>query len=366
MERPIYTIEPPTWAETAKIPMANYTARLGDRTIGLGHPCLLSFEAGATHSGLESCKRLCTAVAKAGGEAVKFQTTRTEELMTDREVRIEYTTATGKSSESIYDALKRRELSNDEWASLKKHCDDLGLLFISTPTGPNTVDLLANLKAAAIKISKSDINHTVLIEQAANTGIPIILDAREKFQDVERALQICERANNSNVIVMHCPSGYPAESAGLHLSAISVIREIFRVPVAYSDHSVGTAISYAVMGLGVDMLEKTITEDKYADQVEQWMSLEPHELEEFVKTAREIEQAKGDPRIIFNSRVNAVYRRSIVASRDISVGEVLDLDNLTFMRPGTFLSVDQIDAVKGRTAARAIAQGEYLSLDDVE
>ena len=340
------------------------TVRIGKREVGEGHPVFVSFEAGATHGGLESAKALCRAAAEAGADAVKFQTVRADDLMTSREARIEFETARGKTSESVYGALERRELAFDDWRRLKAYCDSLGLAFISTPSGPETVDLLAEIGAAAIKVSKSDVNHRALIDYIARKGVPVILDGRERFEDVEQAARICEGHGLHDIVIMHCPSGYPAEHAGIHLRAIRHIREIYGYPVGYSDHSVGTAMNFAAIALGADLLEKTITADRGTEAVEHYMSLEPQELKGFVQQVRAVESALGDPRIIFSSRVNAEHRRSIQARRTIAKGAVIRLEHLDFRRPGTHLPADRYQEVVGRTAARDIPAGEFLSSAD--
>jgi len=340
------------------------SVKIGGRQVGEGHPVFISFEAGATHGGLDSARALCKAAAEAGADAVKFQTVRATDLMT-KDAQIEFETPSGRRSESVRGALERRELGFDDWKRLKDYCDKLKLAFISTPSGPETVDLLAEIGAAAIKVSKSDVNHRVLIDYIARKRLPVILDGRERFEDVEQAARICESHGLLDIVVMHCPSGYPAQHAGIHLRAIRHIKEIFGYPVGYSDHSVGTAMNFAAIALGADLIEKTITADRRTEAVEHYMSLEPHELAAFVKEVRAVEAALGDPRIIFSSRVNAEHRRSIQARHAIRAGAVIRLEDLDFRRPGTRLAADRYEEVVGRTAARDIPAGEFLSAADL-
>jgi len=340
------------------------SVKIGGRQVGEGHPVFISFEAGATHGGLDSARALCKAAAEAGADAVKFQTVRATDLMT-KDAQIEFETPRGRRSESVRGALERRELGFDDWKRLKDYCDKLKLAFISTPSGPETVDLLAEIGAAAIKVSKSDVNHRVLIDYIARKRLPVILDGRERFEDVEQAARICESHGLLDIVVMHCPSGYPAQHAGIHLRAIRHIKEIFGYPVGYSDHSVGTAMNFAAIALGADLIEKTITADRRTEAVEHYMSLEPHELAAFVKEVRAVEAALGDPRIIFSSRVNAEHRRSIQARHAIRAGAVIRLEDLDFRRPGTRLAADRYEEVVGRTAARDIPAGEFLSAADL-
>jgi len=339
------------------------TVKIGRKQVGEGHPVFISLEAGATHAGLDSAKALCKAAAEAGADAVKFQTVRAADLMTS-DAKIEFETAKGKKSESVRGALERRELSFDDWKRLKDYCDKLKLAFISTPSGPETVDLLAEIGAAAIKVSMSDVNHRALIDYIARKKIPVILDGRERFEDVEQAARICEGHGLHDIVIMHCPSGYPAQHAGIHLRAIRHIKEIFGYPVGYSDHSVGTAMNFAAIALGADLLEKTITADRATEAVEHYMSLEPRELAGFVKDVRAVEAALGDPRIIFSSRVNAEHRRSIQAKRAIAKGATIRLEDLDFRRPGTRLPADRYEEIVGRKAARDIPAGEFLSPAD--
>lgn len=342
--------------------------KIADKIVGDGHPCFLSVEPGATHTGLESAKKLVKAAKEAGADAVKFQTIDTDELMSAESLthKVKFETSQGYREESIYKALKRRELTFDEWRELKAYCDKLGILFISTPSGPATIALLKEIGAAAIKISKSDVNNSYLIRLAAQTGLPVIMDAREKFRDVENGVKICEDEGVENIIIMHCPSGYPAEYAGIHLSVIPYIKEIFGYPVAYSDHSVGEIMNYAALGLGVNFIEKTITLDKSTNAVEHYMSLEPDELKNFIERIREVEKAFGNPRIIFNSRVKLSNRRSILAKNNIVKGAVIKLEDLTFKRPGTHLSVERYEEVVGKRAMRDIAADTFLSENDFE
>ncbi|MFC2091180.1 N-acetylneuraminate synthase family protein [Elusimicrobiota bacterium] len=344
------------------------SVKIGDKIIGDGHPCFISVEPGATHTGLESAKKLAKAAKEAGADAVKYQTMDTDELMSteSRKHMIDYRTPEGWKKESIYEALKRRELTFDEWRQLKGYCDDLGILFISTPSGPATVELLADINAAAIKVAKADVNNFYLVELIAQKKLPVIIDAREKFMDVERGVRICEEKGVRDIVIMHCPSGYPAEFAGIHLNVIPQIKEIFGYPVAYSDHSVGDYMNYAALGFGVNFLEKTITLDRNTDAVEHYMSLEPAELKVFIERIKEVEQAFGDPRVIFNSRVKDIHRRSIVTKQQIKKGQTIRIEDLTFKRPGSHLSVEVFNDVVGKKAVRDLECDIFLSEKDFE
>jgi len=310
---------------------------IGNKFVGIGKPCLITLEPSAKYENLDMAKKMIDAVAASGADAVKFQTFVTgesEKMMGKKDITIDFTTGTGKKSELVYDALKRRELSRDEWIELFNYTKKHNLLFISSPYFVETVDFLCDLGIDAFKISKGDINNVILIDKVAQTKLPIILDTREKFEDISIAIDICKKHGNEKIIIMHCPSGYPAENSGVHLNAIHTLQDKFEYPIAFADHSPGGIMNYAAVGLGVSMLEKTITPNKNIEHVEHFMSLELNELTTFVTNVREIENAMGDPKALMVSRVEESARRSLTAKCDIKKGEKITLDMIEFRRPG--------------------------------
>jgi len=257
--------------------------------------------------------------------------------------------------------MQRRELSRDEWKELAGYSRDLGLMFITSPYFPETIDFLVDLKVDAIKISKGDINNVLLIDQAAKTGLPIILDGREKITDVEKAVKICESNDNEQIVIMHCPSGYPTENSGVHLRAINGLQKKFDYPIGFADHSPGAMMNYAALSLGVKMLEVTITQDKSIEQSEHFMSLEPHELKSFIENVRAIEDAMGDANILFSSRVPENNRRHFVAKKDIHKDEEITYDLLDFRRPGNMgISVSEGFNILGKKSLINISKGTVL------
>ena len=343
------------------------TISLGRHRIGPDAPCYVSIEAGATHSGYESAIRMIEAAADAGAQAIKFQIIDTDALMADPSTRIQYQTADGsKSEERVYDALKRRELPYETWETLKHEADARDLDFIATPSGPETIDFLQSIGAAAVKVAKSDINHRYLIEHMAKSGLPVILDAREKFTDVEAAVSICEAHRNENIIIMHCPSGYPAEHAGIHLDVIRAITHLFPYPAGYADHSAGMHMNFAALGMGARCIEKSVSLDVSTDAVEHSIGLEPSELSSFVRQVREVDAALGDSRVLFNSRVNPDHRRSIQINQDLPEGTTIQLEHLAFRRPGHYWGVEHYEEALGKRTKCALKAGSWLKPEHLE
>jgi len=310
---------------------------IGNKKIGQGEACFISLEPSATYTNLEGAKKLTKASSEACADAVKFQTLfpgDSDRILGKKDLKVNFSTFTGKKDELMFDAIKRRELTKEQWKELVDYTKKLKLLFISSPYFLETVDFLTEINVDAIKVSKGDINNVILVEKIAKTKLPVILDGREKFDDVERAVKICEDNGNDQIIIMHCPSGYPAENSDVHLNAIKTIHEKYDYPVGFADHSLGDVMNYAAVALGANMLEKTIALDKTAERSEHYMSLEPNELKSFIQNIRSVESAMGTSEILNSSRVSEDLRRCFVAKKDIQKGEKISISMLDFKRPG--------------------------------
>jgi len=345
----------------------NVKVQIGKKSIGEGEPCFISLEPGATYSNIDDAKEMIKATAASGADAVKFQTFLTgdaERILGRKDITINFTTTTGKKKELVFDALKRRELTREEWIELIQYSRKQNISFITAPYFSETIDFLNETGVDAIKVSKGDINNVILIDKISKTNLPVILDGREKFEDVDKAIKICEKNNNKKIIIYHCPSGYPSENSGIHLRAIKAIHEKYPYPVGYADHSPNDTMNYAAVALGANMLEKTITQDKTKENVEHYMSLELDELKKFIQNIRAVEQAMGDAKILMTSRVEENARRSIVAKRNIEQGEKITVELLDFRRPGNMgiSAADGFDVI-GKKASKTIQEGTFLNWD---
>jgi N,N'-diacetyllegionaminate synthase len=326
-------------------------------------------EAGATHQGFESCKRIIDACAEAGANAIKFQSIFADDLLSDNSLSVRYTNYAGEEKDtSMYAALKSRELSWEQWEKLCNYAHERTLDFISTPSSFEGFKILFEI-GADIKITKGDQNHRYLIRQIvdylsqnARKETPVVyLDGREAIGEVAWAFDLLH-AIQVPVNIIHCPSGYPAPVAGTHLSAIPVLVQAFpNAIIGYADHSVGTALCFAAMGLGAGIIEKTVTERNDFDAPEHSMSLEiGWEVNDFTKAVRDVDEAYGDPGVIFSSRVNPIVRRGIYAARDIRPGEQIGLNNLTFLRPEGLIPADRYEEVVGERARIDIQKGQRI------
>ena len=170
------------------------SVKIGNDFVGDKNPCFISFEPGATYSNFDDAKKMLNSVAISGAHAVKFQTFLpgdSDKIMGKNDIMVEFSDTDGKKQELVINALKRRELSKSDWKNLIELSKSNGLNFITAPYFPETVDFLENNNVDAIKVSKGDVNNVILIDKIAKTQLQIIIDAREKLEDIDKAIKIC-------------------------------------------------------------------------------------------------------------------------------------------------------------------------------
>lgn len=352
------------------------TVKFGNRIVGEDHPCFITFEAGPTHNGLESAKRLVKYAAEAGADAVKFQIIDPDRLVADRSQLFTYKVLLDKAtetmeevSEPLYDIFVRRSLQQSEWHALKRYCDTLNLAFFATVGFEEEVDFLKELGCHSIKIASADVNHFPLIRRAARTGMCIQLDTgKSSFGEIETAVEIIRSEGNSDIIIHQCPSGYPARLDSIHLNVIPTLKRLFSYPVAFSDHTPGATMDIAAVALGANLVEKTITEDRTTRSVEHVMSIEPDEMKQFVRTIREVEIAMGNTQRILHpeeKKNRIAHRRSAFLRDNVKKGMRLKDCDVEFRRPGYGLSPDRYEELLEAVFLKDIPAGERLNVRDL-
>jgi sialic acid synthase SpsE len=354
----------------------NAAIQINGIPVGDNAPCFITFEAGPTHQGLESAKRLAKHAKEAGGNAIKFQVIDPMRLVADPSLPFTYQVlldaATGQTetvTEPLRDILVRRQLRQEEWRELKSYCADIGLAFFATACFQEDVDLLVEMGCQSIKIASADVNHLPFIRYVAKTGLCIQLDTgMASLGEIELAVDAIRAEGNNNIVIHHCPSDYPAHLESINLKAIPTIKRVFGCPVAFSDHSVGWDMDIAALAVGANMLEKTITENRTTRSVEHVMSLEPKDMRRFVEVVREIEVALGKPRRVLSDeerkKRNAI-RRSLHVARDLPVGHIITEADIDYRRPGSGITPDRLSEVLSRPLVSKKTAGQRLEWDDL-
>jgi len=343
--------------------------QIGERLVGYGHPCFIIAEAGVNHNGdIDNARRLIDVASEAGADAVKFQTFTADRLVTRDAAKAEYQLQNGLH-ESQYDMLKRLELSAAAHRELQLHSADRGLMFLSTPFDEASADFLRQLGIEAFKIASGEITNLSLLGRVAAYGLPMIVSTgMSNLQEVEQAVSTIRDAGNTQLILLHCVSNYPAAPADVNLRAMDTMRDKLGAPVGYSDHTLGSEVSVAAVARGACVIEKHFTLDRDLPGPDHRASLEPGELKAMVRAIRNVEAALGhglkEPSAS-EAAIAAVARRSLVAATDIPAGTTLRDEMIVCKRPGTGLSPAQRPLLIGRTTKTFIRSGDLFSPESV-
>jgi len=304
-------------------------------------------EAGVNHNGnLETALKLVDAAKNAGADAVKFQTFRASKSVSKFAKMADYQKENIGKEESQLEMVKKLELDFDSFIKIKKYCDEAGITFLSSPFDKESLDFLVNnLKVPAIKIGSGEITNLPFLEYVARKKLPVILSTgMSNLSEVEEAVNIISQ-NQSSVdssiftplTLLHCTTNYPCPMEEVNLRAMLTLREAFKLPVGYSDHTLGIEISIAAVALGAKIIEKHFTLDRTLLGPDHKASLEPEELKMMVKSIRNIEKALGDGIKKPNkseAEIMKLARKTLVATRDIKKGEILKGEDIAIKRAG--------------------------------
>jgi len=347
------------------------TITIGDREVGAGKPCFIIAEAGINHNGnLQMAHELIDIAVVANADAVKFQTFMAEEVSSPLAPQAAYQIKNTGTKESQLGMIKKLELSFDDFRQLHLHSRSKGIMFLSTPFDRRSANFLADLAVPALKISSGEITNLPFLEHLALKNLPLILSTgMSTLEEVEKAVETVRAAGNQELALLQCVSSYPAQPSSVNLRAMRTMAESFRVPVGYSDHTMGTEIACAAVALGACIVEKHFTLDCKLPGPDHRASLQPLELAAMVRAIRNVEAALGDGRkqpASEEKNTAAVARRSLVAARTILAGTVLTEEMIAILRPGTGLPPAMRGRLLGQRTQCDIPSGVLLELNMLE
>ncbi|MDQ3721276.1 MAG: N-acetylneuraminate synthase family protein [Actinomycetota bacterium] len=340
--------------------------RLGERMIGAsGEAAYVIAEAGSNHNrDLDVARQLIDVATEAGCDAVKFQTYSGDRIYS-RVARSRY--LEGFAASSPAELLEDISLPREWHFLLAEHSRERGIGFFSSPFDHQAVDELAEVGVPLLKIASGEIVDLPLIRRAAATGIPLVISTgMATLAEVGEALAAAEGAGANAVALMQCASVYPATAALINLRAVDTLRAAFGVPAGLSDHTMGIAVPIAAAARGSAMIEKHITLDRTMQGPDHSFATEPGELEAMVAGIRAAEAALGDGRKEGPSAEEldenyTLARRSLIATRDLAAGTVLEAGMITVKRPGTGIAPKHMELVIGRPLRADVQADDVLT-----
>ncbi|PCI71208.1 MAG: N-acetylneuraminate synthase [Gammaproteobacteria bacterium] len=353
---------------------------------------LIIAEAGVNHNGDEALAFALVDVAyKAGADIVKFQTFKANKLVTKTAPQAEYQIENSKKVETQLSMLSRLELSFEVHHKLIKYCNKLGIEFLSTAFDMESLSFLINdLGLTRLKIPSGELTNLPLVLAHSKSGCDLILSTgMATLAEIEMALGVIafgytamenteasieafqsayyskegQLALQSKVTILHCTTEYPAPMQDINLKAMDTLRTAFNLPAGYSDHSQGITIPVAAVARGACIIEKHFTLDNKMEGPDHKASLEPDELAEMITAIRNVEVALGDgvkaprPSEIKNK---LVARKSLVAAKNISIGELFTDQSLEIKRPGNGIDPSQYWNILGKMATKEYKEGDLI------
>lgn len=331
---------------------------------------LIIAEAGVNHNGsLELAKQLIDKAVEAGVDIIKFQTFKSEKLVSKVAKQAEYQQRNiGKKDEGQLAMLKKLELSQTDHEELISYCNEKGIRFFSTAFDMDSIDYLHSLNMGLWKIPSGEITNYPYLRKIAQYQEPVILSTGMcELADIEAALNVLLQfgVKKELVTILHCNTEYPTPFEDVNLKAMLEIGEKFGIQIGYSDHTKGIEVPIAAVALGATVIEKHFTLDKNMEGPDHKASLEPDELKVMVSAIRNIEQAlgTGHKTISESERKNIeIARKSIVAARPIKAGELLTEENLTVKRPGNGINPMRWNEVIGTFAVQSFNEESPIQL----
>lgn len=328
---------------------------------------LIIAEAGVNHNGnLDLAMKMVDKAKEAGADIIKFQTAKPELVISRFAEKAEYQKDTTGAEESQLEMCRKIHLTFEEYKPLKKHCEEVGIKFLSTPFDLDSVDYLEELGCDIWKIPSGEITNYPYLVAIAKTHKPIIMSTGMcTIPEIHEALQVLKEFGAGEVSLLHCTTQYPTPYEDVNLRAMDTLRKEFGCEVGYSDHTNGIEVPVAAVAMGATIIEKHFTLDKNMEGPDHKASLEPEELKNMVTSIRNIEKALGNGlKEPAKSEIPnmAIARKSIIAKCDIKKGEIFTEENITTKRPGNGISPMRWNEVLGKAAIRDFGEDELIEL----
>ncbi len=327
------------------------------------HPYIVA-EVNSSHNGdIELAKRMIDAAAEAGCDCVKFQSWSAESL---------YSATYYKANPISKRIVKKFSLTQEQLRDMAEYSRSRGIDFSSTPYSREEVEWLVDeCKAPFVKVASMDLNNYLYLQYIAKKGVPIVLSTgMSEMEEIRKAVQTIEDAGNKQICLLHCISIYPPEFETIHLHNILGLREAFpNYPIGFSDHSHGVEMAVAATALGAALIEKHLTLDRTKIGMDNQMATEPEEMKQMVDCCIRTQIAMGNKeRVVREAEQEQMkkMRRSVIVTRDIKAGEILQLTDLDAKRPGTGIPADKIESLVGKKLLVDKDADTLLEINDIE
>lgn len=307
------------------------------------------------------------AVKETGADAIKFQTHIAEaESSIHEPFRVKFS----RQDATRFDYWKRMEFSPEQWVEIKRHCDDAGLEFISSPFSLQAVELLESLQVKRYKIGSGEVSNLLMLEKIARTGKPVMVSSgMSDWKELDVAINFLKERKIA-VSVFQCNTQYPTPVEHIGLNLIPALRERYQIPVGLSDHSGEIFAALAAVALGAEMIEVHTVFDKRMFGPDATSSLTLEQLKEMVRGVRFISKSlqasyqKDDVSRL--AEVKKIFGKSLSVNRDLSKGTTIEFEFLESKKPAGYgIPAGEFNRIIGRTLARDLKKWDFLNEKDL-
>lgn len=335
------------------------------------HKPFIIAEIGINHNGsLKLAKKLIDEAKKAGADAVKFQSFKKEKMS----IRKIYKNKKpdfkfDNKIKSLEDIIDRIELSYNQQKHLNNYCKKKKIIFSSTPLDTDSVDFLDSLNVPFFKVASMDLNNHFLLRKIASKNKPIILSTGfSSIKEIGQSIDIIKKSNNKiKIALLHCISAYPPHDKDVNLKNIDLLRSKFKLPVGFSDHTIGIEASLGAISRGASIIEKHFTLDKKLKGWDHPISATPEELKSIILCGSRINLMLGKLERSISNRENKFklnMRRSIVVNKNLKKDSIITLSDIDFKRPGTGISADRYLEVINKKTNKNLFEDHLLKKSD--
>ena len=345
--------------------------KIGKKKIGENFPCFIIAEASINHNGKVSlAKKMALEAKKAGVDCIKYQTFTANEFCADKKQKIELFSNGKKSIWNLYNLYKKHEFSIIQWKEIKKYCDKIGIIFMSTIQDPINFRLLKKIGVNAIKVGSDDFDNISNLEFYARTKLPMIISrGMSGIKEIKNIINKIYKINKK-LAVLHCISIYPSLPEELNLKQILNFKKKFsNIIWGYSDHSLGILAPSIAVTLGAKIIEKHFTLNNKFVGPDHWFSVNPKQLKQLVDNIRFTEKSLGTEKILNLKKEmenKKFMRRRIVAKNDLPLGSKINDLNICFKRSESGLFINELNKIKGKRLKVAKKKDASILLKDIK
>lgn len=343
---------------------------IGNRAVGDGHPTFIVAEMAWSHDGsIDKALAIIDAAADGNADAINLHITSVPDYMTTDYVP---PASDPLAQPSFFETIMELAPSYEDFEAMAARARERGLMVSTMCNDLPSLDFsVANLEPDILMIHPSCATDIAFVERVAMAGSPVLLYAGGlTLSEVEQGFQTIRSAGNDQIIIQHGFQSYPTALEDNHLSFIATLKSMFGVPIAFGDHTDGgdplaLLIPALSVGFGADMIEKHLTHDRSLKGIDYQSALDPSEFSTFVAWVRAAEStigsAKwhglGDRQITYRDLV----RKRATASRDIPLGDVIQREDILFLRANDGVGPEDVGLIIGRRTTRDLSRGEPLT-----